>query len=250
MLFNKLPPRKNKGSVILINALITGIVVGMIGISIAKLNGMAFQSKLANNIALQAQYHAASKGLLLETMKYSELASQRRADISGSDFQDEVTVSPESDYSSNIKKKDIEIKVYKEGDVLPRSRLMLTRYNKVDEEVGGCQIATGTNSVSVTANGTYKSVTIIASSKFTPADGTWTGIANFNVAVNGANRGSLTTTTTTSKGGSKGHYWGTTEAVTEQKTISAAIAKGNTVSVSLVNSTRHSGTTLTVILGS
>lgn len=222
----------------------------MIGVSIAKLNGLAFQSKLANNIALQAQYHAASKGLLLETMKYSELVSQGRVDISGSDFQDEIIVSPEEDYSSNIKKKDIEIKVYKDGDVLPRSRLMLTRYNKVEEEIGGCQIATGTNNVSFTANGSYKSVTVIASSKFIPADNTWTGTANFTISVNGNNCGNLTTTTTTSKGGSKGHYWGTTEAVTEQKTVSAPIVKGNTVSVSLGSSSRHSGTTLTVILGS
>ena len=233
---------------ILVYTMFTAILVSGIGYAVAKINSSAFQSKVANNIAMQAQYFASSKGQLYSAMPYSSLVAQRRSAVAGTGFEDEVLVGEQENYSSTMLKRDIKVNVYKEGDEVPRSSLTFTRYDKLDEP-SGCQIVTGTNKVSFNANGAYKSVTVVASSKFIPRDGTWTGSAAFNISVDGSSVGSLSTTTTTSKGGSKGHYWGTTEGVTNQKTVAVNIEKGDRISVSLGANQQHSGTTLTVILG-
>lgn len=102
----------------------------------------------------------------------------------------------------------------------------------------------------MTANGSYKSVTVIVSSKFIPVDGLWIGKADFMISHNDVSTGSLQTVTTTSKGGSKCHYWGTTELVTNQRTVLTHIVKGDFISIGLSSSSRHKETTLIVILGS
>ena len=248
----KLPPpaifRRRSGSMILIYAMLTGILVSGIGYAVAKINSSAFQSKVANNIALQAQYLASSKGQLYSAMPYSGLMEQRRSAVAGTGFEDEVLVGEQENYSSTMLKRDIRVNVYKEGDEVPRSTLTFSRYDKLDEP-SGCQIVTGTNNVSFAANGAYKSVTVVASSKFSPSDGTWTGSASFNISVDGSVVGTVSTTTTTQKGGSKGHYWGTTEGVTNQKTVAVNVEKGDRISVSLETKRQHKETTLTVILG-
>ena len=133
---------------------------------------------------------------------------------------------------------------------MPRSSLSLIRYNAVNEDIGGCQIVTGTNNVSFTSNGSYKSVTVISSATFIPQDSGWVGTADYNIAVNGSSLGTLNCTSTTEKGGSKGHYWGTYASVTNQKTVSANIVKGSIISVNLASSSRMKYSTVTVILGS
>ena len=240
--------RRRSGSMILIYAMLTGILVSGIGYAVAKINSSAFQSKVANNIALQAQYLASSKGQLYSAMPYSGLMEQRRSAVAGTGFEDEVLVGEQENYSSTMLKRDIRVNVYKEGDEVPRSTLTFSRYDKLDEP-SGCQIVTGTNNVSFAANGAYKSVTVVASSKFSPSDGTWTGSASFNISVDGSVVGTVSTTTTTQKGGSKGHYWGTTEGVTNQKTVAVNVEKGDRISVSLETKRQHKETTLTVILG-
>lgn len=128
------PPifRRRNGSMILIYAMLTGILVSGIGYAVAKINSSAFQSKVANNIAMQAQYLASSKGQLYSAMPYSGLMEQRRSVVAGTDFEDEVLVGEQENYSSTMLKRDIRVNVYKEGDELPRSSLMFSRYDKLD----------------------------------------------------------------------------------------------------------------------
>lgn len=206
-------------------------------------------STSSNKLTMQAQNYAASEAELLRSLPYSDLASTTKQTIGKSKFQQEITVSSETDYSSSVKQRDINVKVYHEDETHPRADISLTRYNAV-QEVGGCQIATGTNSVSFTANGKYKSITVISSATFIPHDSGWTGTANYNIAVNGSSVGTFKCTSTTQKSGSKGHYWGTYESVTNQKTVETNISKGAQIAVNIASSSRHSFSTITVILGS
>lgn len=121
---------------------------------------------------------------------------------------------------------------------------MLSKTN----DSAGCEIRTGTNSVSFQAVGSYKYLTVIVSSKFSPSDSSWSGSATFTASAAGVNLGTVSTSTYTEKAGSKGHYWGTTENVVNMHTFARSINAGDTVSASLTSSSRHSGSTVTLIL--
>lgn len=230
-------------------ALVGAAVVGVTSLSIAKANSIAISSMGSNKVALQAQQYASAKGELIRATKYSDLTAQNKSDIGNTGFQDEVVVGAEQSVDSSTKKKEVTVNIYKTGESVPRSSLVVTRYNK-EQASGGCQIVTGIDNVSFNANGSYKSVTVIVSSKFKPADSSWTGSAEFDVKVDGSLVGSFGTESITYKSGSRGHYWGTTEAVSNQVTLAANIVNGSTVSVNLGTVNRHMTSTVTVILGS
>lgn len=245
------PPRKfvHSGSAILAVVIVLAIISSMIGLSVAKIGHASMNATASNKITMQAQQYAETEAELVRSISYSDLKNSGKTDIGKSGFKKEVTLGEESDYSGNIKQRNVDIKIYHENEELPRADMVLTRY-KVAEEAGGCQIVTGTNTVSFTANGSYKSVTVISSAIFIPLDGGWTGKATYNIAVDGASLGNLTCTSVTYKGGSKGHYWGTKTSVTNQKTVNANIVKGTAIDVKLSSSSRMDTSTITVILGS
>lgn len=248
------PPRynlktKHKGSGVLVIVVVLTLVTSMLGFSIAKISQASMNSSSSNKITMQAQQYAETEAELVRSISYSDLKNSGKTDIGKSGFKKEVTLGEESDYSGNIKQRNVDIKIYHENEELPRADMVLTRY-KVAEEAGGCQIVTGTNNVSFTANGSYKSVTVISSAIFIPRDGGWTGKATYNIAVDGASLGNLTCTSVTYKGGSKGHYWGTKTSVTNQKTVNVNIVKGTAIDVKLSSSSRMDTSTITVILGS
>lgn len=245
------PPRKfvHSGSALLAVVIVLAIISSMIGLSVAKIGHASMNATASNKITMQAQQYAETEAELVRSISYSDLKNSGKTDIGKSGFKKEVTLGEESDYSGNIKQRNVDIKIYHENEELPRADMVLTRY-KVAEEAGGCQIVTGTNNVSFTANGSYKSVTVISSAIFIPLDGGWTGKATYNIAVDGASLGNLTCTSVTYKGGSKGHYWGTKTSVTNQKTVNANIVKGTAIDVKLSSSSRMDTSTITVILGS
>lgn len=218
----------------------------MIALSTAKISQAALNSLDSTKTALQAQQYAAAEASILRATNYENLTSHNKEEIENTNYLSSVELSGESNYADNIKQRIATISIYKNDEVLPRYTLNVPIYNKMQS--GGCQIATGTNGVTLEANGSYKNVTVIASSTFNPVDGSWTGKATFNIKAGTANS-TVTTTTTTTKSGSRGHYWGTTENVVNQKTIKTNIAQGDIVKVSLGSQSRHKSSTVTVILG-
>lgn len=127
------PPRnerKFRGSGLLVMALVGAAVVGITSLSLAKANSIAIHSMGANSLALQAQQYAASKAELLRSAKYSELTAQNKANIGNTGFQDEVVVGAETAYDASTMKKDVTIRVYRTGESVPRSSLVVTRYSK------------------------------------------------------------------------------------------------------------------------
>lgn len=114
-------------------ALVGAAVFGITSLSLAKANAIAINSMGSNKVAMQAQQYASAKGELYRTMKYSELTAQAKKDIQNSNgFQDEVTVSAETDYPDDrtVKQKICTVMVYKTGEAIPRSTLIVTRYSK------------------------------------------------------------------------------------------------------------------------
>ena len=123
------PKHKHKGSGLLIMAIVSAAIVGLTAVSLAKVNHLAFNGLDSSKTALQAQQYAASKAELIRSIKYDNLAAQNRSPIQNSNFQDEVKISAESVYpsDSSIKQKICTINIYKNGESLPRSTLIVTR---------------------------------------------------------------------------------------------------------------------------
>ena len=114
----------------LILALVGAAVVGVTSLSLAKANSIAINSMSSNKVALQAQQYAAAKGELIRVTKYSDLTAQGKANIGNTGFQDEVVVGAETDVDATTKKKEVTVRVYKTGETVPRSSIIVTRYNK------------------------------------------------------------------------------------------------------------------------
>ena len=128
-----LPPRlehKFRGSGLLVMALVGAAVVGVTSLSLAKANSIAINSMGSNKVALQAQQYAAAKGELIRATKYSDLTAQGKANIGNTGFQDEVVVGAETDVDATTKKKEVTVRVYKTGETVSRSSIIVTRYNK------------------------------------------------------------------------------------------------------------------------
>ena len=118
-----------------------GMVGSMTAISLAKAAQSTHSSVSSSSITMQAQTYATSEAELIKAKDYSDLQTQSRAVITGSDFQKEVILSAESDYSSSIKQKTATIKVFKGNEVLPRASLNLTRYS-VEQKTGDVPVGT------------------------------------------------------------------------------------------------------------
>lgn len=149
--------KKNKGSGLLILALVGAAVVGVTSLSLAKVNSVAVGSMKVNTIALQAQQYADAEAQLIKATAYNDLAAKAKTNIANTNgFQSEVTLSNESDYSSSIKQRTATIKVYKGSEIAPRSQINLVRYS-VEQKSSGVPIGT---------------IIAWASTK-NPTDGTW-----------------------------------------------------------------------------
>ena len=118
------------------------MISSMLIIGIAKLTQIAFSSTNSNGIAMQAQQYAASEAELQKKVDYKDLAGAARSVIAGTDFQQEVTISAESDYSDAIKQKQVTIKVYNASENLPRASLNLVRYSVEQKAASGVPIGT------------------------------------------------------------------------------------------------------------
>lgn len=240
--------KKYQGSSLLIITIISACIIGLMSFSLVKIHSTSLSSLTSNRINLQSQFYAKSKGDFINLLGYDALKSQHKQPISNTNFSDKVTVGEEQISKDNIHYREVLIEVFYDNENLPRYSLNNT-ISKSSSVSFGSQIVTNINGASLVSNGNYSSVTVIASSSFIPADGSWTGKSNFNIKVNNQTIGEFDNITTTSKSGSRGHYWGTTENVSNQKTVRTIVKEGDQISVSLNNLQRHKSSTVTVILG-
>lgn len=128
------PPRKYfryNGSAILAVVVVCGILSSMMGLASAKVSQTTMNTLGSSKVASQAQHYANSKAELMEGMSYTELASQTKANISGSSFYEEVIVGNETAMpgNTNIKQKTCVVNVYEGSETTPRASLTFKRYS-------------------------------------------------------------------------------------------------------------------------
>lgn len=133
------------------------MVGSLIAISIAKATQGSQDSLVSVKATNQANMYALSEAELLKSVDYSTLSSQAKVTIPNSDFQKEISISDESNYSDTAKQKTVTVKIYKGNETFPRAELKFNRYSVEQKVVSGVPIGT----------------VITWPSNNNPTDGTW-----------------------------------------------------------------------------
>lgn len=238
-----------KGSGFLVSVCLAATVTALSMFSLANVLSYSFNGIQAIFKNHRIVHLAEGKMDMIKANGYSSVTAQPRLRIGSTQFYDEVVLGSESNYQGEIKQRPVTVNIYDGKGDIPCFSLDSNVYKVSESGGGGCQVVTGTGSVSFISNGTYKTMTIIVASKFNPANGTWTGSATCAGYVNSVSVGTLSTSTKTTRGGSKGHYWGTNECVTNMVTFSRNIVSGDSIKASITSSSSHESSTITVILG-
>lgn len=121
--------------------IVLAIMTSMMGLASAKMSQASLSSTSTNRIATKANSIANSDAELVRATAYNELSSQTRQAAPDTEFQHEVTLGHESDYSKGIKQRTVTILVYKGNESTPRVSLPVTRYS-TEKEFSGVPIGT------------------------------------------------------------------------------------------------------------
>lgn len=130
----------------------------MMGLASAKMSQVSLSSTSTNQIATKANSIANSDAELVRATAYNNLSSQTRQIVPDTEFQHEVILGNESDYSKGIKQRTVTILVYKGNESTPRVSLPVTRYSVEKQEASGVPIGTviaWPGSKAPTTNGTW-----------------------------------------------------------------------------------------------
>lgn len=132
-------------------------MTSMMGLASAKMSQASLSSTSTNRIATKANSIANSDAELVRATAYNDLSAKTRQTVPDTEFQHEVTLGNESDYSKGIKQRTVTILVYKGNESTPRVSLPVTRYS-AEKEFSGVPIGTviawaGSNAPST--NGTW-----------------------------------------------------------------------------------------------
>lgn len=153
------PPRKfvHSGSALLAVVIVLAIMTSMMGLASAKMSQASLSSTSTNQIATKANSIANSDAELVRATAYNDLSAKTRQTVPDTEFQHEVTLGHESDYSKGIKQRTVTILVYKGNESTPRVSLPVTRYS-TEKEFSGVPIGTviaWAGSKAPTTNGTW-----------------------------------------------------------------------------------------------
>ena len=153
--------QKQRGSGLLIMAIVSAAIVGLTAVSLVKVNHLAFNGLNASQIALQAQQYADAEAAILKATAYTDLTAHNRVDIQNSNgYQSEIILSNESDYSDVIKQKTATIKIYRNGETNPRCTLNLLKLSVEQQQTSDIPVGTiiawgGSNPSIVVDNATW-----------------------------------------------------------------------------------------------
>ena len=135
--------RTRRGAGLLIVAIFTAVIVGLTAVSIAKVNHAAFSGYDSGRIILQAQQYAEAEAAVVKATAYEDLVAHRRVDIKNSDdYEAEVTLSAEFDYTDSLKAKIATVNIYRHGESAPRFSLQSIKTSVETEQSSGVPIGT------------------------------------------------------------------------------------------------------------
>ena len=133
-----------KGAGFIMVAVITAIMVALTSFGVTKVNQAAFGGYNSSRIMLQAQQYAEAEAAVVKATAYTNLSARNKIEIQNSNgYYSEITLSDESDYSTDVKQRTASINVYKGAEELPRYTLNVL---KTDAEVqpSGSGVPVGT----------------------------------------------------------------------------------------------------------
>ena len=131
------PARQNsrRGSAILILVITAAVASTALAVGITKFMQSTFVATDSVAVTMQAQQYADARAMLVKKTDYRDLAATAKSTIAGTDFQEEVAVSAESDYADHVKQRLVTVKVYKGAESQPRAELTIPMYS-VRERTG------------------------------------------------------------------------------------------------------------------
>ena len=118
-----------------------GLVGGMLSFSTAKVSQAAMNGTNSNKVAMEAQSIAQSDADLLRATNYTDLSASARKVATNTNFQHEIILSNEKDYTNTIKERTATINVYKGQETIPRATMHVTRYS-TEKEFSGVPVGT------------------------------------------------------------------------------------------------------------
>lgn len=110
-------------------AIITCVLVSLMGVSLSKLHNASFQSLFSSEATMQAQHYAKTKMDYLVFNGYNNLAEQSKTIINDSEFKDTVILGTISTDANGISRRTVTVSVYRDNELHPRARLQQVFYS-------------------------------------------------------------------------------------------------------------------------
>lgn len=114
----------------------------MMGLASAKVSSVTNSSLSSSKTSAQALQYAQTQAGIVRNTAYDDLSSKAKTQIAGTHFYEEVTVSAETAYKEDIKKKDCTVNVYSGSETIPRATLTITRLTKEENQASGVPVGT------------------------------------------------------------------------------------------------------------
>ena len=123
---------RSPGSAFFILVVVVAALVGFVSVGVSKAVNMEFKQLDHTTGRMQAQNFAVSEAEYLRALKYHDLdllIYDTKQQIQDSDYYKLLTISPEDDYSKNVKRRVINIQVFKGADsTAPAFEMEINRY--------------------------------------------------------------------------------------------------------------------------
>jgi len=140
--FTKSIKTQRAGNGLVAMALMLCIIMSVVSVTSAKLVGNIFSGMDKSRTDAQAAQYAEDAAIYVKSRSYDSLAGQAKADIQGTNYQEEIILGTENtSETDNIKSRKLTINIYFKGDtaqatkLLPRSSLIVTRYSRESSDV-------------------------------------------------------------------------------------------------------------------
>lgn len=121
--------KKNKGSGLLIMAIIASVITALVGISLAKIHNLSLSSLQSNKLNLQAQAYAESEIKYLNCLEFADIKSHPKYSLANTDYKTELQVTDSSIPDKNIATKNCIVNIFYKGEPIPRISLNKTFYS-------------------------------------------------------------------------------------------------------------------------
>lgn len=123
---------RSPGSAFFIMVVVVAALVGFVSVGVSKAVNMEFKQLDHTTGRMQAQNFAVSEAEYLRALKYHDLdllTYDTKQPIQDSDYYKLLTISPEDDYSKNVKRRVINIQIFKGADsTAPAFEMEINRY--------------------------------------------------------------------------------------------------------------------------